>query len=93
MIILLRYFENKERMSMIDKGEDPTRFMTRSNKSGILVLAGLMIDGGIGLLIGSMLDTFFRLDETAYFSMILVFGGVGLIFGRKMASKGDKEES
>lgn len=91
MIIALRAFENKERMAMIDKGEDPSKFITKSNKSGVLVLAGLMIGAGVGLLVANLLDMALGMEEVAYFSMIFIFGGLGLIFGRKMANKADTE--
>lgn len=77
---------------MIEKGEDPGKFLRKSNKSGVLVFAGLMIGAGVGLLIGNFLDQAFRMDEVGYFSMIFICGGLGLIAGRKMASQVDQSE-
>lgn len=91
MIIALRAYENKERMAMIEKGQDPSKFINRSNKSGVLVFAGLMIGAGVGLLVANLLDRLFDMEEVAYFSMILICGGFGLIVGRKMANKADEE--
>lgn len=92
MIVLLRAFENKERMAMIEKGEDPEKFLVKGNKSGVLVFAGLMIGAGVGLLVAGFLDGVLGMDEeTAYFSMIFIFAGLGLIGGRKMANNADKE--
>ncbi len=91
MIIVLRSFENKERMAMIEKGEDPAKFMTKSTKSGVLIFAGLMIGAGVGLLVANLLEIVLGMEEVAYFSMIFIFGGLGLIYGRKMANKADQD--
>ena len=79
MIIYLRKYENEERMAMIDKGIDPSVFTKKSrNTSGALRTSLLLIGGGLGLLFGYFLDRNFHMDEVAYFSMLFIFGGVGL---------------
>lgn len=78
MIIYLRKFENQERMSMIEKGMNPGDVKRAKNTSGPLRLALLLIGGGIGLLMGYLLDSVTRMEEAAYFSMIFIFGGIGL---------------
>ncbi len=88
MIILLRSYTNKERMSMIEKGADPSQFKGLS-KSHVLVFAGLAIGAGIGLLIATILESTFRVEDEIFAAMIFIFGGLGLIFGRKMANKED----
>jgi len=92
MVILLRSFTNKERMSMIEKGADPSQFkgmFKGMNKSWALVIAGLAIGAGVGLLIANFLESNLGMDEVAYPAMLFICGGIGLIFGRKMANKED----
>jgi hypothetical protein len=39
----------------------------------------LLIGAGVGLLLGNMLDRMLDIDEpVAYFSMLFIFGGLGL---------------
>jgi len=81
MIIFLRYYENMERMAMIEKGLNPN--LPKPNKinpSTTLRFALLAIGAGLGILFGSLLTNAFGLvEEVAYFSMILIFGGLGLL--------------
>ncbi|MEJ1237684.1 DUF6249 domain-containing protein [Chryseolinea sp. T2] len=80
MVVYLRKFENLERMSMIEKGLDPTLFRSRNyrNTSVPLRASLLLIGAGIGLLLGYALDSATYMDEVAYFSMLFVCGGAGL---------------
>jgi hypothetical protein len=93
MIILLRSFYNKERMSMIEKGADASEFKGMykgMSKSWVLVIAGLAIGCGLGIVIAGFLDRALDMEEF-YPAMIFVGGGIGLIFGRKMANKEDTD--
>lgn len=87
MIILLRSFTNKERMAMIEKGADPAQFKGLS-KSWVLVIAGLTIGAGVGIVIAGFLDRALNMEEM-YPAMLFICGGIGLIFGRKMANSED----
>jgi len=89
MIILLRQFTNKERMMMIEKGADPAQFKV-VNKSGAIVFGTLAIGAGIGLMVANFLENNLQMDEVVYPAMLFIFGGIGLILGRKMADKEDK---
>ena len=77
-IIYIRKFANLERMAIIDKGLDPTIFKKESTSAPTLRTALLLMGSGIGLLLGYFLDRAFDMEEVAYFSMILIFGGIGL---------------
>jgi len=88
MIVLLRQFTNKERMMMIEKGADPTQFKI-VNRSGAIVFGTLSIGAGIGLMVANFLENFLQMDEVVYPAMLFIFGGIGLIVGRKMADKED----
>lgn len=82
MIIFMRYYENMERMAMIEKGMNPhtDRPRRRANPSTTLRFALLAIGAGLGILFGNMLEKTMQMDdEVAFFSMILIFGGAGLL--------------
>lgn len=80
MVVYLRRFENTERMAMIEKGVDPSLFAKkqRGSNSGPLRASLLFIGAGLGLLFGYFLDWHYNMQEVAYFSMLLIFGGLGL---------------
>ena len=62
----------KERMALIEKGKD----------------APLFIGVAIGLLLGSLLVELTTLnDEAAYFSMVFLFGGIGLVVSHFLEKK------
>ena len=94
MIIYLRRYENVERMSMIEKGVDPSLFTKkhRGGNSGPLRAALLFIGAGLGLLIAYFLDRAYDMEEVAYFSMIFIFGGLGLGAAYLIEEKKIKEE-
>lgn len=94
MIIYLRKYENEERMAMIEKGVDPALFAIKrkTNSSGPLRASLLLIGAGLGLLLGYYLDTTFDMEEVAYFSMLFIFGGLGLGAAYLVEEKKMKEE-
>ena len=92
MVVLLRKFQNTEKLKMIEHGMDPGTHSPKSRGSG-LKFALVAIGIGIGLLIGSVLDSSgIVYEEVAYFSMGFIFGGIGLLIGYIMESKQIKEE-
>jgi hypothetical protein len=79
MIIYLRRYQNTERMAMIEKGVSPELFSKKEmNISGTLRASLLLIGIGLGFLLGYFLDRNFDMDEVGYFSMLFIFGGIGL---------------
>ena len=94
MIIFLRKYENEERMAMIERGMDPkTTARPRISPSGTLRFALLAIGSGIGLLVGSMLKNSNLVEEeVAYFSMVLLFGGLGLLISYLIQLKQEEKE-
>lgn len=78
IVIYIRKYENMERMSIIEKGLSPELFKKSRSTSGALRAALLFIGAGMGLLMGYTLDRTFDMEEVAYFSMVLIFGGMGL---------------
>jgi len=77
-VVYIRKFVHMERMSIIEKGLDPKIFKSDKVEPGPLRWSLLLIGSGIGLLLGHWLDRAFYMEETGYFSMLLIFGGLGL---------------
>ena len=94
MVVYLRRYENAERMAMIEKGVDPSIFVKKARRTsfGTLRASLLLIGAGIGLLIAYFLDRAFHMEEVAYFSMLFVFGGLGLGGAYLAEEKKIKEE-
>lgn len=75
---------NRERMAMIEKGYDASLLeghaVSRTGKYGALKFGMAAVGVGLGFLIGGILEMTTQMDEgVAYFSMITIFGGLGLI--------------
>jgi len=83
---------NKERMALIEKGADASLFATKKKSfTNITLKFGMLAAGiGLGILMGALLVEYTRLVEpVAYFSMIFIFGGTGLIINALMEKKQD----
>lgn len=93
--IYVRKFENQERMAMIEKGVDPKSFRLNRTRdsSGALRASLLLIGAGAGLLMGYALDRMFYMEEVAYFSMLFIFGGLGLGASYLIEEKKLKDEN
>ena len=81
IIFVIVSARNRERMAMIEKGVSPKDFMTNKKPSvyGILKWAMLLVGIGLGLFLGSLLETYTEIpEEPAYFACALFFGGLGL---------------
>lgn len=93
MVVYIRKFENMEKMAIIDKGLDPSLFKSAKSwpTSGALRSGMLLIGAGMGLLMGYWLDRAFHMDEVGYFSMLFIFGGLGLILSYLIEERKLKE--
>ena len=93
MIIFLRKYQNDERMAMIAKGiTPPQRTSPEINPSNSLRWGFILIGFGVGLLMGSLLASLTQMDsDTAHFSMIFIFGGLGLLASYFYQMKLDKK--
>ena len=80
MVVFIRKYQNIERMAMIEKGLSPDLFKRERQEgpSFSLRAALLLIGVGIGFLLGHWLDRAFYMEETGYFSMLFIWGGIGL---------------
>ena len=80
---------NRERMSMIEKGVDPSIFTTKRNYANMTLKFGMLLVGiALGILVGSLIDEYTTLpEEVSYFSMIFLFGGLALITNSVLEDK------
>ena len=68
----------KERLALIDKGVDSSVFKTECNKYALVKWGVFLIFAAVGVFTGYLLSQVFN-EVAAFFSMILFFGGLGLI--------------
>jgi hypothetical protein len=96
MIFGIVYLSKRERMAMIERGMDPRRYKPHSAPFQTLKWALLLIGAGVGLFLAYLLDhTVFnkigQVDDgdnaAIYFSLIAIFGGLGLFLSFRMEKK------
>ena len=90
VFIVYYKFRNDERLALIEKGADAKIFSKDSNAKPVLRLALLFIGAGIGLFLGTFLDEIGFDEDAAYFSMIFLFGGLGLLTAYLIETKKEK---
>ena len=70
-------------MSLIENDKDASIFFSNkktSNTNYTLKFGLFFIGGGVGAILGNIVAQYSQLEEpTSYISMILIFGGLGLI--------------
>lgn len=95
MIILLNRMEHQEKMAMIERGLDMSKYRRKKRYPGSGIrLASISVGIGAGLLMGNLLDATTPLqEEVCYFSMIFIFAGLGLIIANKLIEKKEGEKS
>jgi ABC-type antimicrobial peptide transport system permease subunit len=78
VFLMTRY---RERMSMLEKGINPSQFTSPSNARSFTLKFGMLCVGiAIGILAGNFLYKNDWLDESvSYLSMVFLFGGSSLI--------------
>ncbi|HNW72617.1 MAG: hypothetical protein PHP04_00135 [Bacteroidales bacterium] len=70
----------KERLALLAKGADASVFESSKNQPSSLKWGLLLVGIGTGILIGKILAVYTTLaEEPAFFSMVCLFGGIGLI--------------
>jgi hypothetical protein len=96
----IRYLQNKENMLMIQNGMDPGVRRPVGPSFTALKVGLLMIGSGLGLFLAFVLDNTilnFRqgIDEdnpAIYFSLIAIFGGLGLFISHLIEKKSNQEK-
>jgi len=103
MVFGIVYLAKRERMAMIERGMDPRRYKPQSAPFQNLKWGLLLIGAGFGLFLAYILDNtaFSRMGQmndggntAIYFSLIALFGGLGLLVSylveKKEAEKNDR---
>ena len=80
---------HKERIRLIESGADPELFYSRGRKKGSAIKFGALLIGvGLGVLLGNILGNLGLLEsKVAVPSLVLIFGGTGLLIGNHFAGK------
>ncbi|MGE0560796.1 MAG: DUF6249 domain-containing protein [Flavobacteriales bacterium] len=92
MIVILRRLEHLEKIKMIEKGLDISKYQRQHKPGGAIKFALISVGIGVGLLMGSLLKAYTQIDhEVCYFSMIFLFAGAGLFIANKIVEKKEKE--
>ena len=91
-IVLIFYIffstRNKERLALIEKGLDSSIFRAKRKSSPVLKYGMFLVGLGIGIIFGNIIAVYTQLEPTAaFFSMILLFGGVSLIASHLIEKK------
>lgn len=85
--VIFLLVRKKERMALLDKGVDAAYFISPlKNQSFIALKIGLLLIGlSVGIICGGILyHTAIMEQEESYFSMIFLFGGLGLVINHFM---------
>jgi hypothetical protein len=92
MVFGIYYLKTRQNLAMIDKGMNPKEFANRPAPYLNLKWGLLLIGSGLGLLLAYIVDLSSNLvdgeeNPTIYFSMIAIFGGLGLIASYRIEKK------
>ncbi len=83
LIFGLFYLRNRENMSLVEKGMNPREFTNRPAPYRNLKWGLLMVGGGIGIFLAYLMSNYvLHLGDdnpVMYFSLLGIFGGLGLI--------------
>ena len=72
---------HRERMSMLEKGVDPSLFTPKPTSQSYTLKIGMLSTGvALGILLGNMLYKGYDIERApAFLSMVFLFGGLSLI--------------
>lgn len=84
----------KIRMALIETGKDASIFRAGYRRIEALKYGIICVMTGVGILFGELLENMGLPGVVAYFSMILLMGGIGLVgFYIYLTKKGEQEEA
>ncbi len=89
------FVRRRERLTMMEKGFDPSRFYTEKPSSRFTSLKyGMLLIGlGMGILIGNIIAATSEIEkEVAFFSMTFLFGGIALVLNYLIETRERKSE-
>lgn len=95
IVYLVLSTRNKERMAMIEKGQNADLFQTkRSRSENTLKLGMLAVGVAAGLIMGEILSRHAQIlqEETAFFACSFLFGGLALIVNFNIERRMRREE-
>jgi len=93
--VIFLFVRKSERVKLLDKGVDASAFLSPRKEQNFTALKfGLLFIGvAIGIFMGTVLTNIgFMEEEAAYFSMIFLFGGLGLVINH-FIEKNERKES
>lgn len=92
--ILYVYFttRTKERLALVEKGADASIFKSGSSRYSLLKWGIFLIAAAIGVITGNALAAVIN-EVVAFFTMILFFGGAGLIIAYWIVGLLQKKEN
>jgi len=81
MIVAIVYIQARKRvhLTLIQHKADAAILKTDKDANGALKFGLLMVGIAVGILLGNFLSNSGIGDEVAYFSMVLIFGGISLL--------------
>jgi len=89
--IVYLFVRKKERLALIHQNTDASIFESHKNEPSSLKWGLLLVGIGVGILLGKVLAVYTTLEEEpAFFSMICLFGGLGLIVYHLLVKKYEK---
>ncbi|MFW6275763.1 MAG: DUF6249 domain-containing protein [bacterium] len=81
----------KERLALIDKGADASIFKSNSSRYALLKWGIFLIGAAVGVISGYALSRTMN-EVVAFFTMIFLFGGIGLIVAHFVTEKLAKKD-
>ena len=80
LMIILRKFDNDEKMAMIEKGMTlPQKQSAKVNPAAALRWGCLFVGVGLGIFVANMIASVKQDNEALYPALIMFFGGAGLL--------------
>lgn len=80
LMIILRKFDNDEKMAMIEKGMTlPQKQSTKVNPASALRWGCLFVGVGLGIFVANMIASVKQDNDALYPALIMFFGGAGLL--------------
>lgn len=93
LMIILRKFDNDEKMAMIEKGMTlPQKESAKVNPASALRWGCLFVGVGLGIFVANMIASVKQDNEALYPALIMFFGGAGLLVSYYIQLKIDERK-